>query len=301
MLCEKTMKQVNRNSPIVIGGIGGSGTRVVADILMRVGIYLGNKLNQSLDNLWFTILFKRIDLFEKEEKEREAEVKKGLDIFTGAMVGGSVFSDDSHGCVTDYIRNITKDDYANNEIENHFNNWQNFIEDIVFSQKPSMHDFAGWGWKEPNSHIFLEDLAEYYSDMRYIHVIRHGLDMTYSKNQNQAKLWGGMYGIEYSDECHDPVSFFRYWLKANQKAIYLGKKMLADRFLLINYEDLCYSPEKEIKRLIEFVQLSLSNETLNMVAKIPSPPSSIGRYKKHDTSWMTDDDIKSLHMFGYEY
>lgn len=295
------MKRVKSNSPIVIGGIGGSGTRVVAEILMQAGIYLGNKLNQSLDNLWFTVLFKHIGRFENKKEEREVEIKKGLDIFTTAMIGGSVFSDNSHGCVTDYIRNITKDTYANNEIKNYFSSWRNFVENIVFSQKPSMYDFAGWGWKEPNSHIFLKDLVKYYSDMRYIHVIRHGIDMAYSKNQNQVKLWGTIYGVERSDERHDPVSSFRYWLKANQKAIYLGKKILADRFLIIKYEDLCNSPRKEIKRVIAFLQLSLSNETLDRVAKIPSPPSSTGRYKEHDTSWMTDDDIKSLTMIGYEY
>ena len=74
------MKQINRNSPVIIGGIGGSGTRVVAEILMRIGIYLGHTLNASLDNLWFTALFKRLDLFKKEQDERKAEIKKGLDI-----------------------------------------------------------------------------------------------------------------------------------------------------------------------------------------------------------------------------
>ena len=295
------MEQVNRDSPIVIGGVGGSGTRAVADILMQAGIYLGIKLNQSLDNLLFTTLFKRIDWFEDGEKERGIEIKKDLDIFTGAMVGGSLPADDYYDRVVDYVRNIAKDAHSNNMIEHFYNGWRNFVEDIVFSQKPRMYDFAGWGWKEPNSHIYLEELVDYYSDMRYIHVIRHGLDMAYSKNQNQVRFWGAMYGFKHSDENHDPVSSFRYWLKANQKAVSFGKKLITDRFLIINFEDLCNSPEKEIKRVIEFLQLPLSNETLDKVAKIPSPPSSIGRYKEHDTFWMTDDDIKSLNMFGYEY
>jgi hypothetical protein len=293
------MTQERSNSPIIIGGIGGSGTRVIAEILMRVGIYLGNKLNESLDNLWFTGLFKRVDWFGWGKKEREAEIKKGLDIFTGTMVGGSAFSDEHYGLVTDYIRNISQDAPIHYEIESYFNNWRHFVEDMIFSQKPSMDDFSEWGWKEPNSHIFLDDLSMYYSDMRYIHVIRHGLDMAYSNNQNQVKLWGVLYGVEHLNGSHGPVSSFRYWVKANQKTISTVKKVLADRFLIINYENLCNSPAKEIKQLIEFLGLSLSNETLDRVTKIPSPPSSIGRYKKHDTSWMTDNDIKSLAMMGY--
>ena len=293
------MQQINRNSPVIIGGIGGSGTRIVAEILIHIGIHLGHTLNASLDNLWFTALFKRLDLFKKEHGERKAEIKKGLDIFTEAMVGGSVLSDDFRRRLSDYVRDIEKDAYFNNEFEYLYHNWENFIENIMSSNRPDMDDFAGWGWKEPNTHVILEDLSNYYCDLRYIHVIRHGLDMAFSKNQNQVKFWRAMYGIIPSGKNHDPVASFRYWLKANQNAIDTGKKMLRDRFLLINYESLCNSPEKEIKRLAKFVQLSLSNETFDIVTKIPSLPSSIGRHKKHDTSWMTDDGMRTLYKFGY--
>jgi hypothetical protein len=47
----------------------------------------------------------------------------------------------------------------------------------------------GWGWKEPNTYIILEKLNEYYPNMKYIHLIRNGLDMAFSENQNQVKLW----------------------------------------------------------------------------------------------------------------
>lgn len=295
------MNQTNRNSPIVIGGVGGSGTRVVAEILIKVGVFLGKTLNESLDNLWVTVLLKRIDWFGQGNRERKEEIKNGLDIFTEAMLGGPVLSGGRHVFVTDYIRNITMDTNARKEIELYFGNWQNFLKDIIFPQRPGMDDFTVWGWKEPNSHIFLEDLVNYYSEIKYIHVIRHGLDMAYSKNQNQIKLWGAMYGIECSDEHHDPASSFCYWLAANKKAIEVGKKMLSDRFLIINYERLCDSPGKEIKRLINFLELSVSNETFAQISQIPSPPSLSARYKKHDTSWITDDDIKSLHQMGYEY
>ncbi len=48
-----------QNGPVVIGGVGGSGTRVVAAILSTLGFHLGNDLNESMDNLWTTLLFKR--------------------------------------------------------------------------------------------------------------------------------------------------------------------------------------------------------------------------------------------------
>lgn len=300
------MKHINKNSPIIIGGVGGSGTRLIAEILTRIGVYLGNTLTESLDNLWFTALFKRRDLFEKDSKERKAEIKKGLDILTEAMVGGCASPDDLRNRVMEYTKEITRDAYSyedvtfNKEFEYYLNNWQNFIEDILCSEKPGK-DFAGWGWKEPNTHLILEDLAQYYSDMRYIHILRHGLDMAYSTNQIQVKFWGPIYGVTPSDENYDPISSFHFWVKTNQKAIDTGNKILMDRFFVLQYESLCTDPEKEIQRLIKFVQLSVSNEMLHKITKIPSPSSSIGRYKTHDTSWMTVDDIQSLHRFGYNY
>jgi hypothetical protein len=42
--------------------VGGSGTRVIAMILASLGLNIGNNLNQALDNLIFTLLFKRIDI-----------------------------------------------------------------------------------------------------------------------------------------------------------------------------------------------------------------------------------------------
>ncbi len=40
-------------TPIAVGGIGGSGTRVVAAILKELGIFIGDNLNASNDNLDF--------------------------------------------------------------------------------------------------------------------------------------------------------------------------------------------------------------------------------------------------------
>ncbi|MCW3019543.1 MAG: hypothetical protein JWN10_1851, partial [Solirubrobacterales bacterium] len=45
--------------PLVIAGIGGSGTRVAAQLLIELGFYLGEDLNPALDNLTSTFLFKR--------------------------------------------------------------------------------------------------------------------------------------------------------------------------------------------------------------------------------------------------
>ena len=51
---------------ICVGGIGGSGTRVIAMILSSIGINMGNDLNEAFDNLTFTLLFKRQNISDDE-------------------------------------------------------------------------------------------------------------------------------------------------------------------------------------------------------------------------------------------
>jgi hypothetical protein len=55
--------------PIAIGGMGGSGTRLVALIFEELDFYLGNELNKAKDNLFFNLLFKRKEILREEASE----------------------------------------------------------------------------------------------------------------------------------------------------------------------------------------------------------------------------------------
>jgi hypothetical protein len=288
---------IDKNSPVVIGGIGGSGTRVVAEICQRLGIYLGRTLNESLDNLWYTALFKRSDLFESTNKDNQ--IRKGLDIFTHAMIEGDLNTDDLHRLVIDYTNDIQQDTYYENEFEDHFGTMPNFIKDIAGSAKPNFKSYVGWGWKEPNSHLLIEYLANYFTNLRYILVQRNGLDMAYSENQIQVNLWGAIYGIKYKKDSHDPAASFQYWVKANKKAINLGKRLLPNNFLVLQLERICNSPDREIKRIAQFLELSLSKAAIEQIAAIPKMPKTVGRHKHHNMSWLTRSDIEALEALGY--
>src|SRR5687767_12628130 len=58
--------------PVGIGGIGGSGTRVGAALLQMLDFYIGDDLNQALDNLWFTLLFKRKAILSQTDPTLES-------------------------------------------------------------------------------------------------------------------------------------------------------------------------------------------------------------------------------------
>ncbi|PLX51195.1 MAG: hypothetical protein C0613_00910 [Desulfobulbaceae bacterium] len=80
----------SKNGPWVIGGVGGSGTRVVAEIFAALGVYIGNDLNAASDNLLYTLLFKRPRWFLQNRTDPHA-LGIGFDLLRKIMVDGVNF------------------------------------------------------------------------------------------------------------------------------------------------------------------------------------------------------------------
>ena len=76
---------MNKSSPVIIGGVGGSGTRVVAEILDNLGFYIGNDLNPAKDNLWFLLLFKRPRWYRKTQRDKN-QIFTGLSLLSNSMI-----------------------------------------------------------------------------------------------------------------------------------------------------------------------------------------------------------------------
>ena len=55
---------MNNNQPIAIGGLGGSGTRLFAQIMYIFNVYMGSNINDTDDNLYITFLFKRKEILD---------------------------------------------------------------------------------------------------------------------------------------------------------------------------------------------------------------------------------------------
>ena len=77
------------NKPIVFGGVGGSGTRLFAQIMYLLNVYMGNCINDTEDNLMFTFLFKNKDVLELNDKETDNLIY----MFQKGMEGKSNFDE----------------------------------------------------------------------------------------------------------------------------------------------------------------------------------------------------------------
>lgn len=237
------------STPIAIGGIGGSGTRVFASTIAHMGIPIGTRLNRPLDNLWFTVLFKRPQW--TQSKPSKHDVVKAVDLFRRAMtlgLDGNVTGEELE------LLNTISGDLAPTgswSAGADFDDAQTLIKSKPATPNTSMY----WGWKEPNTHVFLRHLDASLTDFRYIHIMRDGLDMAFSKNTWQTRNWAHLYELGDEDEPM-PVRQLRYWLAANKAAVEFGSASMGQRFLLIKYEDFCANPAKHWDRIQRFLKSS---------------------------------------------
>ena len=278
---------------IAIGGIGGSGTRLIADIVMKFGFYMGASLNKSLDNLWFTLLFQRPGWFARFPADDD--IVAALRLFHRAMttgLSGTISIRDA-----DFIHSLVRD----LEQAAHGTGADRKTAEKLIASMPSKQGApVGWGWKEPNSHIFLPQIVSEFAGIKYIYVIRNGLDMAFSNNTNQIRNWGKyICGISIIDEFVSEKMMLEYWIFANKRAIEIGKKQLNDKFMIINYNNFCRSSLDELQKLAEFLNIKADK---NIIKKILNTikPITINRFEKNDLSIFTKKQIESVREFGFD-
>lgn len=293
----------HKNSPIAIGGLGGSGTRVIAEILKEVGFFLGSDLNLALDNLTFSLLFKRPKWFLKSTNGDGSDLAKGLAVFEKIMTGSKNLNFEDQ-------RFIFRAAMDWSIFGNHFGGIGNSgrgiwpfkrVLRILSSNNPGFSQFPDWGWKEPNTHIYIEFLEHYFENFKYIHVMRHGLDMAFSRNQVQLYNWGDVLGIAgTSSSVLLPQKALKFWIAANERAIAIGQKFCNGKFLAINFDELCRAPGPEVKRIIDFLEVEINHDKLMKLEQMPQKPKTSGRYKNEDLSLFSEQEIQAVEKFGFE-
>ncbi len=294
------------NSPIIIGGVGGSGTRLLNQMLIHLGVYVGSDLNEQYDNLSFTLLFKRqetlsisdnefnklLNIYEKTfniNKEKLTKEEEGI-IFKLA----SKEIKRLHPCswLKERAINIMKIVNEGKQVEEGMNEMNRLrLKDPPFKNV--------WGWKEPNTHMILPRLYKKYPNMKYIHLIRNGLDMAFSKNQNQLKLWGSLF-LERKDYngIVTPYASLKYWVIVHKRIFKIAQKM-GNNFLLIKFDELCKYPDLWLSKLCDF--LNIDYKYINDLKQFIDPPSdSIGKFRNHDLKQFDPDDVAYVASLGFD-
>ena len=275
-------------------------------------------MNIANDNLWFTLLFTSRPSWYSPKANSESA--KALRLFEKTMTGTLTPGRDEINLITRSAIDAGLHGYIYVRPDRGYLPVRSLIRllpplrriitmgwmfgraaTILRSNRVDLSKYTNWGWKEPASYIYLQHLNTYFGDrVKYIHVIRHGLDMAYSHNQGHLVRWGDIFGVEVpSEKKFLPKASLDYWVKANRSTIDLGKLLLGDRFLVINFDELCISPQRQIDQLLGFLNIDTSNIDRTKLTNLFRTPSSIGRYKKQNLDIFNRADFDAVQKLGF--
>jgi hypothetical protein len=254
--------------------------------LRKLGFHLGSDLNEALDNLWFTLLFKRPEAMDCSN----ADFCALLTIFEKVMYGSGTLSRAE-------IRAIRA--AAARSRAQHDSEWLSArAESLIRECAGPARENSMWGWKEPNTHLVLPRLKELAPHVRYIHVVRNGLDMAYSQNQNPLRAWGTRF-LGMDPVTVTPRFSLKFWVAVQRRVLETAQGM-SGRFLMIDYDRFCADPARELPSLLEFIGLEASPARLAGAASLVRPPDSIGRFKAFPRDHFDPDDVAFVASMGFD-
>ena len=243
-------------TPLIIGGTGGSGTRALSKTLQHAGFSLGENLNDDHDSL---------DVAEFLHHWVPQWISHG----SAALPQGRQERMDRH-----------------------------FLAALAKLRGHSVGPRDPWLIKNPRLMYLLPFLNRLLPGFRFLHLVRDGRDMAFSKNQGQLAYLGQIYLQEPVQE-KNPIQSARLWARANLAAHTCGRELLRERYLLLRFEDLCANPEDVAERVFTFADAS--GDASRAAAEI-NPPASLGRWKQQDEALVSQvEEIcrPALETFGY--
>ncbi|HEX7503619.1 MAG TPA: sulfotransferase [Acidobacteriota bacterium] len=97
-----------------------------------------------------------------------------------------------------------------------------------------------------------------------------------------------------------PVQSMALWSRINLQAARYGREAMGERYLRVRFEDLCADPRAVISRIFNFIGAPEPNLD-NACAEVASPPT-IGRWRRQDPELiplLLEEGREALKTFGY--
>jgi hypothetical protein len=269
--------------PVAIGGIGGSGTRLAALLLRLLGCYLGDDLNGAMDNLWFTLLFKRQSVLV----ETGDALRRLTSLFFSRMAGIVEISQAER---TLLLR------LASRDRPQHSRDWLRQRVISFCDGNTSYRANQMWGWKEPNTHVVIDRIFQATGDLKYIHIVRHPIDMALSANQNQLRNWGPTF-LDRAVEI-EPRDSLSYWCAVHRRIMNI-RQTWPQRVMIIYIEALSAEPELFCREIAQFCRVGISDSVISSFQKLLQRRATLGRYQAVDPRKFEPADLEYLAQLGY--
>lgn len=236
-------------SPVIVGGLGHSGTRIFAQLLEHNGVFVG----------WPRLTRKRgsYDLFLK------SKLNKWVEPYI-------------YGTLTDQELETMR-----GEFKSRLN--------ILFPLRSKR-----WGFKNPRTLLILPEMHEIFPDMKFIHVVRDGRDISLGNEFVSGNTYVNAFLSKDEKSLSESEKMILFWGRANRKGKAYCDEHMSGQSMMVRFEELCEHPDRVIQEIAEFLDLSKSmlNSSVGMVKK----PGSIGRWRNYQ-----GDIKKRVQELGNEY
>jgi hypothetical protein len=267
--------------PVAVGGVGGSGTRLVAAWLRHLGLETGSDLNASEDCLWFTLLFKHHDALNCNDRE--------FDLAVRALVAGLRRGMPLSSAMYRLVQQLAHSDRPQHDV-----GWlRERAESLMLAAASAPVTKSRWGWKEPNTHMVIDRLMRSLPTLRYVHVVRHGVEVACGENQNQVRFWGPI--VLGRDGPTTPARSLAFWCRVQQR---MQRLMGLDpqRIYWLDYNALCREPDSVSPGLCRFLGLDPGRGLAAFRDLVRPPPPRIA---SPDPGCFDPDDLAYVRSLGY--
>jgi len=230
-------------SPIILTGRGGSGTRLLSLLAQSNNIFLGNELNETADSVEWKDLIYELSV-GKLNRVQNLETK---------VVSPHHHKSDSSSS------DKTPADLLDMAV-------------AVLSRK-NWSVGQAWGWKLPESMLLVPELMETFPKAKLIHLVRHPVTSSLRRSHKTSRpvspVGRSVLNLSYTslglDEStiHTDEDYLRnaitWRYQVDNVTRYAKSKLDQTRYLQIQFEDICQSPEKVQRDLCDFVGIEESN------------------------------------------
>ena len=281
------------SSPIIITGMHRSGTSLVAELLNKAGLYMGEVLDINYESPPVTFCNERLMMDYAACWDNPLTFKLGIQVKENAETSARKL----HAL------------FGGVSVQ------QNILAD-QFSALHHIDKFGKtWGMKDPRFIYTLPLWQHQYPEMKVIHIHRHGVDVAQSlsvRAQEAFQTYLNAYQladipattriqlgpIQHSLRCTMLEGALSLWeeYESTRKAL-IETTDLPHHVLC--YEELVADPAKHIDALLAFCELEVTDETKQELASIPKTDSQLKYMQSKDLQSFAQNHADLLKSYGY--
>jgi hypothetical protein len=242
--------RLRQASPIVVIGMHRSGTRLLVDILDKLGVFMGADRQADSESVAFMLINEGIlhqcGAFWSEPMSAHFMLAQGDVAEHLAVSAGEALA-------------TQLEKYAGSSA------WGR-----IYKSVPSGSELPAFGWKDPRNTFTLPVWQRVFPNLRAIHIVRHGVDVAASLARRHAKALRAATGESVPpaltvirDDVLGVLSSRRGWTLAEALTMweqYVEKAReesaaLGERALEVRYEELLTQPERVIPAIATFCRV----------------------------------------------